>query len=220
MCTHRIWCVTHSHGIHISSMKINASYRTYEWVMSHWAVCYDTRWWPRIWFVTDSHETCKYIYGYIYIYIYVHTYTHAEYGAWLILMVYMYIDIYMCTHMHTHNMVRDSFPWDRYIIHENKWVMSHIRTSRVTNRNEPCHTQVPNGVTLSALLVSCAYIHIRMSHFTHENALYHIYEWVMSHVQMSHVTRTNESCHTYEWVMSHVRITHVTRTNESCHTWP
>jgi len=43
-------------------------------------------------------------------------------------------------------------------------------------------------------------------------------EWVMSHIWMSHVTHMNESWHIYEWVMSQIWISHVTHMNESCQT--
>jgi len=121
--------------------------------------------------------------------------------------------------------------------HENEacHIVTHIRMSHVTRKNESCYTQ------------EWVMLHARMSHVTHmnesshavahgaelwreeethtffvrkhENVSFHTYEWVMSHVWMSHVTHMNGSCQTYEWVMSHIRMRHVTRMNESCHTY-
>ena len=92
--------------------------------------------------------------------------------------------------------------------HIYEWVMSHIWT------------------TIS---------HIWMSHVTHMNRSYHIYECVISHMWTGHITYMNESPHTEEWIMStcqwvtshiakiqnaacHIRMSHFAHTNASCRT--
>jgi len=54
-----------------------------------------------------------------------------SYDIYIYVYIYVYLYIYVYANMHAQNVVRDLFPWEGYIIHENEWVMSQIRMSHV-----------------------------------------------------------------------------------------
>jgi len=80
------------------------------------------------------------------------------------------------------------------------------------------------------LILMWSYDHSHVTHMVIWPQSCHTYEWVVSHTWMSHVTHMNESYHiydhTYECVTPHKRMSHATYTrtasnlmNESCHIW-
>jgi len=201
--------------------RINATWYTYEWVMSH-CEC-DT---PHIWksHVTDMNESC-------------HRYEIVMSHIWVRLAIHM-------NHSHEKDMPHIYIGWQRpigcliFIGHlpkkkppkisgsfaENDLQLKASYGSSPSSMNESYEWDMPN---------------IWMRDVAQMNVWCDTYEWVLPHIWMRNVAHIGEPCHTYEgvtwhiwmspaphmnaWrgtyggVMSHIWMRHVTHMNASCH---
>jgi len=114
-----------------------------------------------------------------------------------------------------------SVPWLNYKITHSKVChdsfMSHDSWEwRMSHGTLWTHSKVCHDSFIRWQIQKCGMTHLWV--MTHENEIWHTYEWVMTHIWKSHVTYMNESCHTYKWVMSHIWMSHVTHPTLGCRT--
>jgi len=228
--------------------RMNESYHSYEWVMSH------------IWM---SHHTnvivlcCTYEWAMAYICtgaLYVLSpHDNIRPGTHLnksyIQMIYVTLIRMRLQHTTTLVLVlrHATRLYANESYHIREYVTSHkfvslgtqLRMEALACLNESCHKYLyvrhtyewvmshtwmnpDTHMSESCHTCECVTSHVWMSWMSHVTSIkepWHIIASFISHIWMSHVTHMNESCHAYEWVMSRIWMSHVTHMNESCHTY-